>query len=133
MSIGGLLRLSNPFTCQRWPAIRPDDVVPKVIFDATIQNSQVKEDFNTAITTRTKWNRGLRDTGEASPALMLFTLVSQYIIVVFFSPSQTNWPGSDDMVKYWRYLGIVREVKDVFTDEASNEYTAFLEDERVSV
>jgi len=35
------------------------------------------------------------------------------------------------MVRYWRYLGVVREVKGTLAD--NSEYTAFLEDERVSV
>lgn len=37
------------------------------------------------------------------------------------------------MIKYWRYLGVVREVAGAFTDEESKNYSAFLEDERVSV
>ncbi len=37
------------------------------------------------------------------------------------------------MIRYWRYLGVVREVKGAFTHEESEKYTAFLEDERVSV
>ncbi len=52
--------------------IRPDDVIPKVVFDATVM---VKDDFGPAITTRTKWKRGLRDSGETSPILVLSTLV----------------------------------------------------------
>lgn len=37
------------------------------------------------------------------------------------------------MVRYWKYLGIVREVKGSFADNEEYKYTAFLEDERVSV
>lgn len=133
MSISGRLRASNPLNCQRWPSIRPDDVVPKVFFDATVQKSTVEEDFNTAITTRTKWKRGLRESGEASSVLMLSNLMLTIIIVVVFSVLQTDWVGSDDMIRYWKYLGIVREVKDAFTDENSKKHTVFLEDERVSI
>lgn len=55
----------NPFIRQRWPSVRPEDVVPKVSFKATVQGSNEKKDFDAAITTRTKWKRGLRDTSEA--------------------------------------------------------------------
>jgi len=121
IGVGHLTRgLSLPWQCDFdlcethwWPAIRPDDVVPKAIFAATVQDSKVKEDFNTAIETRTKWKRGLRDS-------------------VIFSASQEEWLGSDDMIKYWTYLGVVREAKEVF-DDGTNKHTAFLEDERVSM
>jgi len=114
--------LSLPWQCDFdlcathwWPAIRPDDIVPKVIYDATVQQSHVKEDFDTAITTRAPWTRGLRET-------------------VFFSPEQKDWPGSDDMVRYWTFLGVVREVRNVFRELPGNtDHTAFLEDERVRV
>ena len=107
--------------------------MPKVVFDANVQDPKVKEDFNTVITTRTKWTRGLRSTGEAFAGFSCFPLwCSQFKIVVFFSDLQTDWPGGDDMVRYWRYLGVVREVKGTFAGEQS-EYTAFLEDERVSM
>ena len=82
--------LSNPSTrLERWPAVRPDDIVPKVVFKATVQGSNNKEDFDTAITARTKWTRGLRDTGEASLVLMLSTFVSQ----VSIASHRHTYPG----------------------------------------
>ena len=66
---------SNPVTHQRWPAIRPDDVVPMLSFKRIVQDSKEKEDLSTALTTRTGWKRGLRDTGETSPNFMYSALV----------------------------------------------------------
>ncbi|KIJ96017.1 hypothetical protein K443DRAFT_682616 [Laccaria amethystina LaAM-08-1] len=111
--------LSLPWQCDFdlckthwWPSVRPDDIVPKVVFQATVQGSNNKTDFDTAITARTKWTRGLRDT-------------------VIVTPTQEDWPGSDDMVRYWKYLGVVRKARDVFMDHKGWQHTAFLEDERV--
>ena len=126
------LSLSNPSTrLERWPAVRPDDIVPKVVFKATVQGSNNKVDFDTAITARTKWTRGLRDTGEASSVLMLSIYVLQLPIAVIVTPTQEDWPGSDDMVRYWKYLGVVRKTRNAFTDQHGWQHSAFLEDERV--
>ncbi|EDR13863.1 uncharacterized protein LACBIDRAFT_304964 [Laccaria bicolor S238N-H82] len=111
--------LSLPWQCDFdlckthwWPSVRPDDIVPKVVFHATVQGSNNKTDFDTAITARTKWTRGLRDT-------------------VIVTPTQEDWPGSDDMVRYWKYLGVVRKTRNAFTDRHGWQHSVFLEDERV--
>lgn len=50
------------------------------------------------------------------------------MIAVVFSADQPDWIGSDDMIKYWTQLGVVREVKGKLGGEV--DFTAFLEDER---
>ena len=62
---------------------------------------------------------------------MLSTFASQLPIAVIVTPTQEDWPGSDDMVRYWKYLGVVRKARNVFTDHEGWQHTPFLEDERV--
>jgi len=113
--------LSLPWQCDFdlcaehwWPSARPDNVTTRLAFDKAVQDSNSKEDFVAAVTAPVKWDRGLRQSRgmEVEPE---------------------DWSGSDDMLKYWTYLGILRKVKEHFVEEDKKKYTVYLEDERLFV
>lgn len=71
-----------------WPAVRPDIVVTKADYEETMKRGSgtAEQKLAIATTTRRNWTRGLRDT-------------TNYI----------SYPGSTDMVKFWSYLGFVKQ------------------------
>jgi len=71
-----------------WPSIRPDSVVTKSDYEAAIQGPGTHEQkFTIAATTRKKWDRGFREERTSS----------------------NTYPGSTDMVKFWNYLGFIKQ------------------------
>ena len=100
----------EPLSCfaRRWPATRPDVVVTKADFEEAMHGSGTGEQkFATATTTRRNWTRGLRDT--TSESSLMLTLC----VLVLISVDYISFPGSTDMVRFWTYLGFVKQYPDL--------------------
>jgi hypothetical protein len=90
-----------------WPSNRPDDVVTKASFQLSNDTrADDKAKLVQASIKRKNWTRGLRNTEDP-----------------------ISFPGSTDMVRYWKYLGFVKkDSANVYVEGV--EYPLYLESER---
>ncbi|KXN92835.1 L-lysine 6-oxidase [Leucoagaricus sp. SymC.cos] len=115
--------LSLPWQCDFmlcethwWPHIRPDNVVPKAVYENTMGKSGAHEQFDTATRMRSLWTRGFRahiGLGQTR------------------TTTDIPWFASTDMVRFWNYLGIVRKHKKTYPER--REITAYVESERLEL
>ncbi|KAJ3568660.1 hypothetical protein NP233_g5566 [Leucocoprinus birnbaumii] len=119
--------LSLPWQCDFmlcathwWPSTRPDNVVPKLIFDNLMGNAGTQNQFDAASRKRSVWTRGFRDTLDMGQSR---------------TSHDIPWQGNTDMVRYWHFLGIVRKQDTLYPVGSPNAtpVTAYVESERLEI
>lgn len=122
------------WTSNRWPTIRPDDVINERDFPTptAVKPAIPETEFiNTILPQRKSWTRGIRISPSGKHKC------SDVLVVLRSSTKSTEnaeyYPGSTDMVKYWSRLGFVVEDRDKKINRGGQQDPTWLEREREKI